>query len=160
VPFKIRVVDSAGQAMPGYVVRLYKGEGELVWWQTTPESGEVTFHLDADQEHAYVVEHNRIPGFDNQHRACEPAEAEYTLAKVQFHVKDALGTPQGGWNVRVYRPGGTLEMCGYTGANGIATMYLVGGEFQYHVFKRGVISEPRSLLVDPGVDQTIEHILN
>lgn len=160
VPLTIRVVDSAERAMPGYVVRLYKGEGELVWWQTTPESGEVTFHLDADQEHAYVVEHNRIPGFENQHRTCEPAEAEYTLAKVQFHVQDAGGTPQSGWNVRVYRPGGTLTMYGYTGANGIATMYLVGGEFQYHVFKRGLISEPQSFWVVPGEDQTIEHILD
>jgi len=79
VPLEIRVVNSAGQAQPGIVVRLYDADMHLIWWRTTPDSGWVKFNLDADEGHYYVVERNGVAGDANWHLACEPSQVEHVI---------------------------------------------------------------------------------
>lgn len=150
----IRVADNAGVGRSGYLVRTYDADGVPQWRQVSSGSGRTAFSLDLLENYLFSVERNRLQGPRypvTDGPLCGPAEVRYTLATVAVHVQDAAGRDLGGYQVRVRRPDGTVHLYGFTQPDGVATLYLVEGEYLYQVGRWGVWRDGGTFTVAPPV---------
>ena len=150
----VKASDTANVGHSGYLVRIYN-DGASEWGNAwTNGGGLATFYL-IEGNYEYLIEKNGAKSAKYDFSLAAPApnaddkNLEYDLAKITVKASDTANVGHSGYLVRIYNNGAGEWGNAWTNGGGLATFYLIEGNYEYLIEKNGAKSAKYDFTVDP-----------